>query len=66
MFSIWSVPRCYKEGTKLDAFSSVQESVKRGLDPETRIAIVGAATKKRLVTENTRLCCAVVNCKVLK
>jgi hypothetical protein len=31
VFSTWSVPRCYKQGTK-SVDSSVQESVKRRLD----------------------------------
>jgi hypothetical protein len=33
VFSMWSVPRCYKRGTR-SVVSSVQESVKRGLEPE--------------------------------
>jgi hypothetical protein len=33
VFSTWSVPRCYKQGIRLE-LSSVRESVKRGLDPE--------------------------------
>jgi hypothetical protein len=33
VFSTWSVPRCYKQGTRLD-LSSVRESVKRGLESE--------------------------------
>jgi hypothetical protein len=36
-FSVWSVLRCYKQGTRLE-LSSVQEAVKRG------IAIVGTVT----------------------
>jgi hypothetical protein len=51
VFSMWFVPRCYKQGTRLE-FSSVRESVKRGRG----ITIVGAVTRTRLVTENTRLC----------
>jgi hypothetical protein len=33
-FSMWSVPRCYKQGTRVDLVSPVLESVKRGLEPE--------------------------------
>jgi hypothetical protein len=33
VFSMWFVPRCYKQGTRLE-LSSVQESVKRGLEVE--------------------------------
>jgi hypothetical protein len=33
VFSIWSVPKCYKQGTRLE-LRSVRESVKRGLEPE--------------------------------
>jgi hypothetical protein len=40
VFSMWSVPRCYELGTK-----SERESTKRG------IAIVGAVTRKCLVTD---------------
>jgi hypothetical protein len=32
LFSVWSVPRCYKQGTRLYPISSVQESVKRALE----------------------------------
>jgi hypothetical protein len=48
---MWSVPRCYKQGTSLELLvSSVRESVKRGLEPEGRgIAVVGSVTEKRLV-----------------
>jgi hypothetical protein len=51
-FSMWSVPRYYKQGTRLELVSSVWESVKRGLEPGGRgIAIVVAVTRKRLATE---------------
>jgi hypothetical protein len=51
VFSMWSVPRCYKEGTK-SVDSSVQESVKRGLETGGRgIVIVGAVSRKRLLTD---------------
>jgi hypothetical protein len=33
VFSMWSVPRCYKQGTKLE-LSFVRESVKKELEPE--------------------------------
>jgi hypothetical protein len=33
VFSMWSMPRCYKQGTR-SVDSSVQESVKRGHEPE--------------------------------
>jgi hypothetical protein len=33
VFCTWSVPRCYKQGTKL-VDSSVREFVKRGAEPE--------------------------------
>jgi hypothetical protein len=33
VFSMWYVPRCYKQGTRLK-LSSVWESVKRRLEPE--------------------------------
>jgi hypothetical protein len=55
LFSTWFVLRCYKQGTKSvvsSVVSSVLESVKRGLEPGGRgIAIVGAVTRKRLVTD---------------
>jgi hypothetical protein len=35
VFSVWSVSRSYKQGTKL-AVSSVRESVKRGLGLKTK------------------------------
>jgi hypothetical protein len=47
VFSTWSVPRCCKQGTRLE-LSSVRKSVKRVLEPE---GIVEAATSKRLVTD---------------
>jgi hypothetical protein len=51
-FSTWSVPRSYKEENWGDPVSSVRESVKSGLEPGGRaIAIVGSATRKRVVTD---------------
>jgi hypothetical protein len=38
VFSIWSVLRCYKQGTRLE-LSSVRESVKRGLEPEAQTVL---------------------------
>jgi hypothetical protein len=41
----------YMQGVRLE-LSPVRESVKRGLEPRGRgIAIVGAVTRKRLVTD---------------
>jgi hypothetical protein len=38
LFSIWSVPRCYKQGTRLELtqfrVSSKRECVKKGLESE--------------------------------
>jgi hypothetical protein len=34
LFSMWSGPKCYKEGTRLDPVNYVQDLVKRGLEPE--------------------------------
>jgi hypothetical protein len=52
---MWSVPR-FKNGTGL-GLSSVRESVKTGLEPGgTGIAIVGAVTRKLLITEITLNC----------
>jgi hypothetical protein len=49
VFSMWSVPRCYKSGARLELIS-VWESVKRGLKPGgIGIAIVRAVARKRLV-----------------
>jgi hypothetical protein len=45
--SMWLVPRCYKQGTKLFQLSSARETVKRG--PE-RISTVRAVARARLVT----------------
>jgi hypothetical protein len=36
VFSVWSVPRCYKQGTNLELVSSVRECVKRGLESEAK------------------------------
>jgi hypothetical protein len=33
MFSVWSLPKCYKQGTRLE-LSFVREDVKRELEPE--------------------------------
>jgi hypothetical protein len=53
VFSLWSVPRCYTQGAGLDSVdSSERESVKIGLQPGGRgIGIVGAVTRKRLITD---------------
>jgi hypothetical protein len=46
------VPRSYKEDEWSDKVSSIRESVLRGLLLGSRgIAIVGAVTRKRLVTD---------------
>jgi hypothetical protein len=51
LFSTRSVQRCYKQDTRLE-LSFVRESAKRGLELGGReIAIVGAVTRKRLVTD---------------
>jgi hypothetical protein len=42
VFSMWSVPRCYKQGTKSVHFSSVREAVKE------RVSCQSAAVKGRL------------------
>jgi hypothetical protein len=49
---MWSVPRCYKQGTRLElsSVSSVRESAKKGLESGGRgIAVVEALTRKHLV-----------------
>jgi hypothetical protein len=49
---MWSVLGRYKEENWIDQSSFVWESVKRRLEPGGRgIAVVGAVTKKRLVTD---------------
>jgi hypothetical protein len=49
---MWFVPRSYLEDNWGDPVSSVRESVKRGLEHGSRgIAIVGAVTRKRPVTD---------------
>jgi hypothetical protein len=61
LFSMWSVSRCYKQGTRLE-LSSVRESVKRRLELGGRgIATVGAVTWKRLVNILRTKLCALVN-----
>jgi hypothetical protein len=51
------VPRSYLEDNWVDPVGSVRESVKKGLEPGGRgIAIVGAVTRKRLVTDRTLDC----------
>jgi hypothetical protein len=52
VFSTWSVTRYFKARDEVSSVSSVRESVKRGLEPGNRgIAIVGAVTRKHLVTD---------------
>jgi hypothetical protein len=52
LFSKWSVPSGYNQGNVRAYFSSVRENVKEGLEPGERgIFIVGAVTRKRLVTD---------------
>jgi hypothetical protein len=51
VFSMWSVPRCYKQGIRLE-LSSAQECVKKVLEPGGRgIATFRAIVRKRLVTD---------------
>jgi hypothetical protein len=51
LFSMWSVPRRYRQGIR-SVDTSVWETVKKLLDTGgRRIAIVGAVTRKRLVTD---------------
>jgi hypothetical protein len=61
VFSTWSVPRGYKRDEVWNlvqlGFSSVLESLKRGLEPGGRgIVIVGAVARKRLITLRTLDC----------
>jgi hypothetical protein len=55
VFSMWSVPRRYKQATRLDqVVSPVWESLKKELEPGGRgMTIVVAVTRKRLVTLRT-------------
>jgi hypothetical protein len=49
VFSMWSMLRCYKQGTSLELNQLCTEPVKRGLETGGRgISIVGAVTRKRL------------------
>jgi hypothetical protein len=62
VFSMWPVPRCYKQGTRLE-LRQYCEGVgeERTWAGGRGLAIVGAVTRKRLV-EHYRLC-ALVKCK---
>jgi hypothetical protein len=52
VFTIWSVPRCYKQETRsVESQSYTGVCEERTLAGVTEITIVGAFTRKRLVTD---------------
>jgi hypothetical protein len=78
VFSTWSVPRCYKQGTRVELWQLVGAiircwkgaAIKRGLEPGSRgIAIVKSVTRKwlvKLLQAGKDLACTLVICKVSK